>query len=281
MNLHDEPKIDAHCHVFDPQRFAYAPDAKFRPAGAERGTPAQLHRLLDAHGVRHALLVGPNSGYGEDNRCLLDTIASSRGRFRGVAVVANSISLGELRSLRSAGIVGVAMNATYHGVEHYLDSAPLLARLASLDLFAQVQVEANQLPILAPLLERSGVRVVIDHCGRPQPSAGLHQPGFAALLGLAKTGRVAVKLSGFHKFGSSAYPDASVLAYVRALIDAFGLDACVWGSDWPFLRVAERIDYGPLLQSIAELLPDPAERRRLWWDTPRRLFGFDNPSVCS
>jgi predicted TIM-barrel fold metal-dependent hydrolase len=56
------------------------------------------------------------------------------------------------------------------------------------------------------------------------------------------------------------------------LIDAFGVDACVWGSDWPFLRAPERIDYGPLLSLVERLVPDPAERRALWWDTPRRLF---------
>jgi len=31
------------------------------------GTPAQLTRVFDAHGVRHAVVVGPNSGYGEDH----------------------------------------------------------------------------------------------------------------------------------------------------------------------------------------------------------------------
>ena len=34
-------------------------------------------------------------------------------------------------------------------------------------MFADVQVEANQLVEMAPILEPSGVRVLIDHCGRP------------------------------------------------------------------------------------------------------------------
>ena len=39
--------------------------------GGETGTAAQLGHVLDAHGASHALLVGPNSGDGLDNRCLL------------------------------------------------------------------------------------------------------------------------------------------------------------------------------------------------------------------
>ena len=48
----------------------------------------------------------------------------------------------------------------------------------------------------------------------------------------------------------------------------------LWGSDWPFLKDTERLDVGPLLQLVHDWLPDAADRRRLFWDTPRRLFGF-------
>jgi hypothetical protein len=70
-------------------------------AGARHA--GRLAQLLDWHGIRHAVLVGPNSGYGEDNRCL--------------------------------------------------------AHLAALDMIAGVQVVDDQLVALAPLLERSGLRV--------------------------------------------------------------------------------------------------------------------------
>jgi predicted TIM-barrel fold metal-dependent hydrolase len=35
----------------------------------------------------------------------------------------------------------------------------------------------------------------------------------------------------------------------------------MWGSDWPFLRAPERIDYGLVLAVLDRLLPDPADRR--------------------
>jgi predicted TIM-barrel fold metal-dependent hydrolase len=274
MSVFDEPKVDAHCHVLDPARFPYAADVAYRPAGQEIGTLVQYRSVMDAYGVRHALLVGPNSGYGTDNRCLLDAIARGQGRFKGIAVVPNDASRSELERLKAAGVVGVAFNATVHGVDHYAATAGLLRMLADLDLFIQVQVEHDQLVPLAPMLEQSGARILIDHCGRPTPGAGLEQPGFQALLALARTRRAAVKLSGYQKFSAEPPPYGDAQPFVHALIDAFTLDACMWASDWPFLKATERLDVGPLLRAVERLLPDPADRRRLLWDTPCRLFGF-------
>jgi len=76
------------------------------------------------------------------------------------------------------------------------------------------------------------------------------------------------------KFAASEDLLGQSRAYVQALIAAFGADACVWGSDWPFIRQRSRVDYGPLLKLAEQLMPDPQLRRKIMWDTPRRLFGF-------
>jgi predicted TIM-barrel fold metal-dependent hydrolase len=275
MSVFDEAKVDCHCHVFDPARFPYTPGNFYLPAGQERGTPAQFTQLIDAYGVRHAVLVGPNSGYGLDNRCLLDTIAQSAGRLKGVAVVRNDASLDELAELKAAGIIGVAFNPALVGVAEYANAGGLLAHLAELDLFAQVQVEGDQLVEFAPMLLASGAKLIFDHCGRPNPQMGVKQPGFQALLELGRSGRAAVKLSGYVKYSKTLSPHADVHAYLAELIAAFTLDACVWGSDWPFLRAEPRIDYGVLLQMIVKLLPEPGDRRKLFWESPCALFGFD------
>lgn len=274
MSVFDEPKVDCHNHVLDPARFAYAPDVAYCPAGQEIGSRAQHAAVMASYGARHALLVGPNSGYGHDNRCLLDALAYSGGRFKGIAVVAHDSGRDELLRLKAAGVVGIAFNATIHGVAHFGDAAPLLRRLADLDMFVQFQVEGDQMAALAPMLLASGARLLIDHCGRPVPAAGLHQAGVQAVLGLAKSGRAAVKLSGYQKFSAGPWPYADVKPYFDTLVDAFTLDACLWGSDWPFLKATERLDVGPLLHLVQDWLPDAADRRRLFWDTPRRLFGF-------
>ena len=274
MSIFLEPRIDCHCHVLDPARFPYRDDTPYRPTGQEIGTAAQMEHVFAAYGIQRALVVGPNSGYEDDNRCLLDAIGGAAGRWKGIAVVPHDIPMTELEHLRARGIVGVAFNATVHGTDHYRDAAELLARLAALDMCVSLQVERDQLVALAPMLERSGVRVLVDHCGRPSPAAGVGQAGFRELLRLAGTDRVYVKLSGYLKWAGGPYPYDVARPYVDALLDAFTPRRCLWASDWPFLRAAMRIDIGPLLVLFERLVPRSEDRRHIQWETPRRLLGF-------
>ena len=274
MHLFDEPKIDCHAHVIDPVRFAYGEQVTYKPAGQEIGSSAQLRQVMKSYGVKHTLLVQPNSGYGSDNSCLLDAIARSNGELKGIAIVDLDADAAALRRLQGQGIVGAAINATFHGNAYYQDAERLMRRLADLDMVFNLQVEHDQLLMYAPWIERTPVKVLIDHLARPTIAAGLDQPAFTALLRLAETGRVSVKLSGYAKFSREPLPFADCRPFVRAVVDAFTLDHCVWASDWPFLRSTERQDYGPLLGVAAELFPDPRDRQKLFWDTPNRLFNF-------
>jgi len=274
LGIYAEPKIDCHVHVLDPERFPYRPDTHYAPAGQEMGTAAQLEQVMQAYGAQRALLVGPNSGYGLDNSCLLDTLARGRERYKGVAVVKNDASREELLALKTQGVVGVAWNVTFYGVDYYHDAAPLLDKLAALDLFVDIQVEHDQAARLMPMLRGSGARVLVDHCGRPTVAEGLGQAGFKALLDLGATGRAYAKLSGLVKFSKQPPPHDDAWLFARALLDAYGLEHCLWASDWPYLRAPTRVDYGVLLQMLPLRFPDAAARRRLLWDNPARLFGF-------
>ncbi len=158
----------------------------YDPVENKQGTARQLTDLFDAYGSRHAPVVGPNFGYDTDNRCLLDFLDRGNWRFKGVAVVDNHINRDDLVQLRERGIVGTILQAALLGVDAFRDTGPLLRNLAELDMFADVQVHADQLVEMAPLLEPSGVCVLIDHCWRPIPGVGLSQPGFRRLLDLAR-----------------------------------------------------------------------------------------------
>ncbi len=274
MSIFEEPKIDCHVHVIDPARFPYRADTHYAPTGQEIGTAAQLAQVMDAYGTRSALLVGPNSGYGLDNACMLDAIARSKGRYKGIAVVANNASLDALQALKSAGVVGVAWNVTHYGVDYYRDAKPLLQKLVALDMAVDIQVEHDQLVPMMPLLAGSAVRILVDHCGRPTVRNGLGDAGFRALLELGSTRRAFVKLSGFAKFSRDPPPHEDTWPFVTALVDAFTLDHCLWASDWPYLRALVRVDYGVLLQHALTLFPDASDRRKVLWDTPRKLLGF-------
>jgi predicted TIM-barrel fold metal-dependent hydrolase len=266
MSIFDEPKIDCHTHILDPAGFPYAPDTHYRPTGQETGTAVQLLHVMDAHGVRFALLVGPNSGYGLDNRCMLDAIAHSAGRFKGIAVVTNEVTHAELEALKAAGVVGVAWNVTHYGVDYYANAAGLLDRLDALDMFVQIQVEHDQLVQLLPMLRQSGARIPTDAC----PTPIRHQrTGFRAV-----GKRRAVKLSGYVKFSRTPYPHPDVQPFIDALADAYTPDACMWASDWPNLRAPGHMDYGLQLKFVERLFPEAADRHKVLWQTPDALFQF-------
>lgn len=273
MHLFDLPKIDGHCHVLDPVRFPYPPEVPYHPAGQEVGTAAYLTQVMAAYGTKHALLVGPNSGYGTDNRCLLDAIAQGEGRFKGIAVLPPDTDSAALRALQHQGIVGVAFNPALHGLDYYADIDDLLARLAQAGLWAQFQVAGDQLTALLPRIRQTGVRTLIDHCGRPVLADGPQAPGIQALLALAQDGQSVVKLSGFAKFSQTGYPFDDVRPHVQRLLEAFGPQCCIWASDWPFLRAPYRLDYGTLLQLAGQWFSE-AQCRQMMWDAPARLFSW-------
>ena len=208
----DEPVVDCHVHVFDPRRLPVRARHLLRPRGRV-GTVAQLVRTHDAHGVRHALLVGPELGVRRGQQLSArrprDRRRSLPGCGRGARTTCRAPGS---RSSGAAGVVGVTLNAALLGVPYYDVAATLLSVLADLDMWADVQVTGDQLPALSPLLANSGVRVVVDHCGRPDPGKGLAAPGFRELLALGRQGRAVVKLSGLVKFSGRPPPARGRLA---------------------------------------------------------------------
>src|SRR6516225_5090560 len=75
---------DAHCHVFGPTaKFPFAPDRAYTPPDAPKERLAALHKVL---GIERAVIVQA-SCHGTDNRAMLDAIATSDGRYRGIAIV--------------------------------------------------------------------------------------------------------------------------------------------------------------------------------------------------
>ena len=273
MSIFDLPKIDGHCHVLDPQRFPYPAEVAYHPQGQEVGTAAYFGHVMDTYAVRHALLVGPNSGYGTDNRCLLDAIAQGGGRFKGIAVVNADTDTAALRALQAQGIVGIAFNPAFHGLDFYNDIDPLLQRLADLGMWAQFQVSGDQLVPLLPRILRVRGRTLIDHAGRPWLADGPQAPGLQALAQLADSGLGVIKISGFVKFSEQGFPFDDAQAHVQRVWQMFGADRCIWASDWPYLRATSRLDYGPMLK-LTERWFSKAQCQQMMWDNPKRFFDW-------
>ncbi len=273
MSIFDEPKIDSHAHVLDPDRFAYG-EGIYHPSGQEIGTVGQMRPMMECYGIRHTFLVQPNSGYGSDNACLIDAVASDRAAFRAAAILPLDASSETLAEMKARGVIGLAFNPTILGTEYYAACEPLLQRMADLDMILNLQIEHDQIDLFAPWIRALPIRVAVDHCGRPTPEEGTAQKGFSTLLDLAETGRVWVKLSGYPKFARQRFPFEDCWPFIEALKTAFGPERLLWSSDWPYLRAPDHQDVGPLVHLAGRLLPDPEARRKVFWDTPKALFGF-------
>lgn len=267
--------VDCHAHIIDPERFPLPAGPGYKPAAGERGTREQFVATLDAHGIGRGLLV-QLSGYGTDNRVLLDAIRSYPGRFKAIGVIDPSFSDRALEDLAAGGIVGVRFNLPTYDPQALVspDAPRLLARIKALGWFAQVFATDAQWQTAAPVLRRSGVKVLVDHLGVHDMAGGLAQKGFGEVLALGREGQAVVKLSGLFRIAGEQRGFAGLDPFVERLLSAFGIERCVWGSDWPFTNTTRRPDYADLLTPLERWLPDPDDRGRVLASNPSRLFGF-------
>ena len=161
-------------------------------------------------------------------------------------------------------------------LEPVFDAANVLR--ADRDLFFLESNSGNALgaawPAILPALLEAGTHVIVDHLGQPDLDAGVSQPGFDAVLRLAREGDAIVKLSGGPRMSRRGLPYADMRPFVERAVEVFGIERCLWGSDWPFLGVTARPRYADVLQALETWLPSEADRKRVLWENPARLFGF-------
>jgi predicted TIM-barrel fold metal-dependent hydrolase len=230
----------------------------------------ELLGLFDAHGITHGVLTAP-SFLGTDNSYLLSALAAAPERLRGTVIVDSGISCAELEDLNQLGVVGIRFNLFRRADLPGLGGAAwrrVLESAAALDWHAEIYVEGPRLPaLLAPALA-SGIKVVVDHFGSPDPQLRLDCPGFRALLDAVNSGRTWVKLSAPYRLGG-----VDPQPYVEALVRA-GPQRLVWASDWPWTQNSEGMTYRRTLDWLGAWVPDRAMRETILGATPLELFGF-------
>jgi predicted TIM-barrel fold metal-dependent hydrolase len=269
------PAVDCHAHIFDLKRFPFQDSRGFDVPSNEQGNAEDYAAVLDAHGVTHALLVNPLGGYGLDNRCMLAAIAENPVRFRGISLLSAEATDQQIKAMADAGVVGVRFNLNFDKSPSLYGRAGERALAIARDIgwLVQVHYEGETIIPALPVLLASRLTIVVDHFGRPEVSQGLSQPGFQALLELGRQGGI-VKFSAAFRTAQRQPSYSDLDPFAEALLQNFGLDRCVWGSDWPFLRARSRVDYGPQLAALSRWIPEPADRERVLWTNPSRIFGF-------
>jgi predicted TIM-barrel fold metal-dependent hydrolase len=257
--------IDCHAHVFL-SRLPMTPAARYTP---DHDAPLEEYiQLLNDNGVERAVLVQV-SFLGVDNSFLLAALARGGARLRGVAVVDVTTPLDHLQDLRSAGIAAVRHNLIGQSEPDLTGEAwaTHLSAVAAAGLHVEVQAEGTALARILPALVGSGIRVVVDHFGRPSTEDPRDDPGFAAVLELAAEGDVWVKLSAPYRFA------ADPVRAARLLIDRIGHERLVWGSDWPWTQHPEIKSYAALRSALIGWVGNDSKiAETIMYDNPLQLY---------
>jgi len=261
------PTIDTHAHVFH-RGLKLAPGRRYAP---DYDAPLALYlEQLDRNGMSNGVLVQP-SFLGTDNSYLVESLKTSGGRLRGIAVVDPSVTADELRALDRAGVVGIRLNLVGQSLPDLAagEWKALLGNVKSMGWQVELQRNASDLALLAPQLLDHGVTVVLDHYALPDPKLGVADPGFQSVLKLGATRNVWVKISAPYRNGASGESFAKE-AY-PLLREAYGLDRLLWGSDWPHTQFEASQAYAKNRQFLDALIVDDSERARVL-ASPHQLF---------
>jgi predicted TIM-barrel fold metal-dependent hydrolase len=125
-----------------------------------------------------------------------------------------------------------------HEVPDDVSLAPIFAahlkRLVPQDLTFDLCLRADQLHLgvrLAKLLPE--LQFILDHCGNPDIDGQGLDPWRASLAEVAACPNVVGKVSGIVNHCAPGWTAETLRPYVEHMIESFGWDRLVWGSDHP------------------------------------------------
>lgn len=262
---------DTHVHIWGPfDRFPLAKGAPYTPPERTSDDLLALHERL---GVNRAVIV-QTTVYKADNRAMLDGIARSNGRWRGVALIDESFDDAAFHALHEGGVRGVRFGFVKHlgGVPDLALVRRTAARIAPMGWHLVLHLDAGNIPEFLDFFGEFSLPVVVDHMGRVPVRDGLDQTPFRLLLELLKRPNWWVKVSGAERISETGPPFTDAIPFAQRLIAA-APDRVLWGTDWPHPNVRWEPDEADLV----DLLPrfaDAAALQRLLVDNPARLYGF-------
>jgi len=234
--------IDTHQHLIWRDRFGYGWTRDIPPLAEGDFTPEDYQVQTRNLGVSGALFMEA----GVDD-------ADYRGEARYVAtrVGADGI-LGQIASCRPEEAKGFdawlaeCEGLHVHGYRRILHVMPddlshstvfrdNLRKIGRRGLSFDLCFLARQLPIAAELARACNDQTfVLDHCGVPDIAGGGFDAWAAGIDALAALPQVNVKLSGISAYCAPGTASADTLRpWVDHVLQRFGPDRIVWGSDWP------------------------------------------------
>jgi 2-pyrone-4,6-dicarboxylate lactonase len=272
--------VDAHCHVFGPgHQFGFAPERKYTPCDASK---TQLIALRNHLGFDRNVVVQATC-HGSDNSALLDVLASSQGKARGVVTVKRDVTDAQLKTMHDLGVRGVRFNF----IKRLVDFTPrdelveIAQRIAPMGWHVVIYFEACDLPELWDFFTALPTTVVVDHMGRPDVDKPVDGPQFQLFLKLLYEhnniwSKVScperLSLTGPKALSGERAPYQDVVPFARAVVETFP-DRVLWGTDWPHPNLKDHMpDDGLLVDFIPHIATTLALQQKLLVDNPMRLY---------
>jgi L-fuconolactonase len=272
--------IDAHLHVWQPDRLVY-PWLAGEPALNKPYLPVDLD--TGGHRVAAAVMVeaGRRPEQTLDEVEFVEELTAAGPPI--VAMVAHASlergadARGELAALsRHALVTGVRRNIQDEAARFAVaDSFAAGVRLLADHGFPfDLCVRHRQLAEVTELVSRiPEVTFVLDHLGKPAVAEERQDRWREDIRRLAGYPNVVCKLSGLTTEANHARWTASdVLPYLRHALAEFGADRCMFGSDWPVATLAT--SYSGWIDVVGQALLDlpAAERDAVTAGTARRVY---------
>ena len=281
--------IDAHHHFWDPAKASYPWMTEALAPIRRRFGPEDLRPLLAANGVDRTILVQTISSLDETREFLAtaarnDFIAGVVGWVDLTADVAR-----QLASLR-AGPGGAKLVGVRHQVHDESDPEWLarkdvrrgLAAVGKAGLTYDILVRARELPAaLAMVRALPDMRFVVDHIAKPPIASGATAEWAARLRPVAAFPNVFVKLSGMVTEADwKRWTVRDLTPYVTRVLEWFGPERCVFGSDWPVCLVAA--SYPHVIDACGQAIGDIpiADRERIFGGNASELYRLPVPAAA-
>ena len=273
------PIVDTHAHVYHPDESLYPMvENPSRPPEAT-GTVDHLERNMAEAGVERAVLVQTGSAYRWDNRLLADCSRTRSEWAVGVCTLdpRSEGSVGTLTDLvENHNVRGLRMEETKdaHPLYYHHGAVRLWESAQELNVVICAHLRTKHLPQLGDLLSRyPEVPVVLDHAAYPSADEGVDSETVNAVIELTRFQHLHVKLTFGVTGSNQTYPFADTHDILRTMIEHFGPDRCMWGSDFPCEHWLKKANYVEHLDLIREALGLSAgARSAILEETPSRLW---------
>lgn len=271
--------------TIDAQVHAYERNHQGRPwvgflQGPQEVTGDQMVAAMNRVGVDAAILVSPFNLYGFDASYALQVHGQHPDRFALVKPVNPNDPAVADTIAEWAGTPGTV------GVRILLDRdrSPdpainrVLATAARHALPVNVLAWGRLDRVRDLAAANPDTQLVIDHLGLRQPfEPPPPSEPFADLpkvLELAALSNVAIKITGACTLSHAAFPYPDIWDPLARIFDAFGLDRCMWGTDWT--RAVALLTYAQGVEAfrVTDRLSD-SDRARLMSGTLMRVYRWE------